>query len=64
MIKVNLFPALTAPSACIFLSILCNEDEVALAANLGKTSLINRRARSNNTFLPKIPNILSRNPPD
>ena len=38
MYKVNLFPALTAPTSLIFFSNLSNTDEVALVVNLGKTS--------------------------
>ena len=36
---MNPFPALTAPFALTFLSNLSNTEEVALVANLGKTSL-------------------------
>ena len=68
MNKVNPFPALTAPRPLIFLSTSSNTEEVALVANLGKTSLVKGTARSNNAFFPKLPiilpNDLPRNPPD
>ena len=49
---MNLFPAITAPGPLIFPSNLSNTDEVALSANLGKTSLAKGAARSNIAFFP------------
>ena len=46
-----------------FLSNLSNTNEIALAANLGKTSLVKVATRSNNV-LPKIPKVLARSPPN
>ena len=63
MDKVNAFPPLTAPCPLIFLSNLSNTNEIALAANLGKTPLVKVATRSNN-FLPKIPKVLARSPPN
>lgn len=56
MIKVNPFPALATPLPLISFSNLYNTDEVALVTNLGKTSLSKRATKSNNIFLPKLPN--------
>ena len=53
MNKLNFFPALTAPHPLNFLSNLSNSDEVALVANLGKTSLAKGTERSIRAFLPK-----------
>ena len=64
MNKFNPFPALTTPFPLIFLSSLSISDEVALVANLGKTYLVKYTTIYNNTFLPKSPNILPRNPLD
>ena len=64
MNKVNPFLALTALCPLIFLSNLSNTDEVALFANLGKTSLSKGAVRSNNTFVIKLPSVLPRNPPE
>ena len=49
MNNVNPFPALTAPFPLIFLSSLSNTDEVALVANLGKTSLAKGKTLFNQT---------------
>ena len=49
MNNVNPFPALTAPFPLIFLSNLSNTDEVALVANLGKTSLAKGKTLFNQT---------------
>ena len=64
MNKVKIFQVLTAPRSLIFLSNLFKRDEVALVANLGITSLTKGTARSSNTFLSKLPNVLPRNLPD
>ena len=64
MNQVNPFPSLTAPFPLIFLLNLSNTEEVASVTNLRKTSLGKKTARSNNIFLPKLPNILPRNQPD
>ena len=64
MNKVNPFLAHTALFPLIFLSYFSKVDEVVLFANLGKTSLAKGTARSHNAFLPKLPTILPRNPPD
>ena len=64
MKKVNPSPAFTAPCPLIFLSSLSIADGVAVVANLGKTSLAKGTTKSNNTFLPKLPNVLPRNSPD
>ena len=58
---MNLFPALTAPPSLVFLSNLSNTDEVALVANLGKTSLVEGTARNYYTNLPKLSIFLPRN---
>ena len=76
MNKLNPIPTLTAPAPIvaiaphplIFLSNLPNTEEVALSANLGKTSLAKGAARSISAFFPKLsitlPNVLPRNLPD
>ena len=46
MNKVNFFPALTSPFPLILFSNLPIADEALLVANLDKTYLINRTARS------------------
>ena len=51
---MNPFPALTAPFALTFLSNLSNTEEVALVANLGKTSLAKGTARSSYVFFAYI----------
>ena len=61
---MNLVPALTAFCPIIFFSNLSNTEEVALVANLGKTSIAKGTARSNNTFLSSVPNVLPRKPTD
>ena len=52
----------------LFLSSLCYIDEVALFANLGKTSLAKGTAKYYSTFSPNLfiilPNVLQRNTPD
>ena len=50
MNKATHFPALTVPSPLIILSNLCNTDQAALVANLDKTCLAKRTARSNDDF--------------
>ena len=55
--------ALMTSFRLIFLSSLTIADEVALVANLGKTSLVKGTPKSNNTFLPKFP-VLPRNSVD
>ena len=45
MNKMNHFPAVTAPASLVFLSNLSKIDEVALVANLGKTSLAEETAK-------------------
>ena len=50
MNKVNLFPALMARCSFVVLSKLCNIDEVALVANLGKTYSTKQTARSTSVF--------------
>ena len=49
-----------------FFSILSKVDDVALVANLVKTSLVKRTRKSNNAFSPKssikLPNVLPRYP--
>ena len=52
--KLNTLPALTKVLPLIFLSNLSIPDEVALVANLGKTSLAKGTTRSNNTFFAEI----------
>ena len=47
---MNPLPALTVRCPVFFFSNLSNTEEVALVANLGKTSLAKGTARSNNTF--------------
>ena len=68
MNKVNTFPPLTAlvPAPCplIFLSKLSITDEVALVVNYDKISLAKEAAKFNSAYLPKLPIILPRNPPD
>ena len=64
MNKVNLFPGLMSSFSSIFLSSLSSGDEVALVANLDRNYLAKGTARSNNTSLPWLPNVLSRNPPN
>ena len=74
MNKGNPFAAVTAllvaiaPCTIVFLIDLSNTYKIALVANLGKTSLAKKTARSNNAFLSKLlitlPNVLSRNPRD
>ena len=61
---MNPLHALTAPCPGFFFSNISNREEVVLVANLGKTSLAKATARSNNTFLPSLPNASARNPPD
>ena len=56
-------PALNVPCP-VFYSNLSNTEEVVLVTNLGKTSLAKGTARSNNTFLPSLLNVLPRNAPD
>ena len=51
---MNPFPALAVSFALTFLSSLSNTDEVALVANLGKTSLAKGTARSSNVFFAYI----------
>ena len=45
----------------MFLFHLSVTDEVALVANLGKTSLTKGTSKSNNTFFLKLPDFLSKN---
>ena len=54
MNKMNPLSAFTSPFPQIFLSSLSIADEVALVANLDKTSLAKGTARSNNTFFTLI----------
>ena len=65
---MNLLLALTAPCPLIFLSNLFHIDEVALVANLGKTSLAKGTTRSISPFLSKLPilltNVSLRNAPE
>ena len=64
---MNPFPACSAPFAIIFFFKFIFEDKVALVANLGKakeTAEVKGTSKSNNTFLPRLPNVLLRNPPD
>ena len=61
---VDPFPALTAPFPLIYLSYISNIDKIAFVANVGKKCLPKRITRSNNTFLPKLTNVLLRNLPD
>ena len=64
---MNLLPTLTAPRPLIFLSNLSNADEVALVANVGKTSSPKGTARSNSAPLSNspitLPEVLPRNLP-
>ena len=55
---------ITAPFPFVFLSNLFNTNKVFFVANLSKTSLAKGTTRSDNTFLPKLLNVLPRNPPD
>ena len=64
MNKLNLFSALTAPRPLTFFSSLSKIDEVPLVANLGRTSLAKRTARSISPILPKLPIILPINTPN
>ena len=61
--KVNPFPALSAPFSLLFLSNFIIVFEDKLLINYGKLSLAKQIARSVFTFLPKLPNMLWRNPP-
>ena len=73
---MNPFPALTVPTPLtpivpypqLFLLNLYNIEEVALIANLGKTSLTKGIARSIDDFWPELPiilpNVHARNPLD
>ena len=47
---MNPFAVLTASFLFILFSNLANTDEVALVANLGKTSLAQGKSRSNSAF--------------
>ena len=51
---MNPFPTLTASCLLTFLSNLSKIDEVALIANLGKTSLAKGTQRLIDAFLPKL----------
>ena len=62
--KFNPLPAITAPCPVIFLENLFNTEEVALIANLGKTTLPNGTERSDNTFLSRFPDVLPGIPSD
>ena len=64
MNKFNPLPDLSTPCQLVFLSNLSNTEEVASVANLGKIFLAKGTARSNNTFLPRLPNLLARNTPN
>ena len=62
--KVNPFPALTAPFSLIFLSNLIVAFEAKWLTNPDKLSLAKGIARSVITFLPKLPNLKPKDPPD
>ena len=64
IIKVNPFPALTAPFPRIILSNLFIAFEVRLHTNPGKLSLAKRIAMCVSAFLPKLSNQEPKDPPD